>query len=281
MNVTTIYDNSVRPDTTGIYVTEAMTNIGHDVTHVNPVLNREVSINGGAKIIVDDGVPYTLHGLDNAAYWAIDTHISMDVCEQKAGAAKFLYAAQKAGAAALTEKLQRQVTWLPLACSRKYHWHHSAAPKTHDICFVGTVNLNPIFDGRRVFLEKMFAEFPNFYFGNRFLREATDKYAISKIVLNYGIKDDVNMRVFETLASGSMLLTNRVGGIEDMFIDGKHLVLFDSIEDAISKARYYLNNGEERELVARTGQEEVLKKHTYEHRAKQIVNEMERALCLL
>ena len=47
-------------------------------------------------------------------------------------------------------------------------------------------------------------------------------YSASRIVFNRSIKDDVNMRVFEALASGSLLLTNDLAanGQAELFRDG-------------------------------------------------------------
>ena len=48
-------------------------------------------------------------------------------------------------------------------------------------------------------------------------------YQNSKIVFNYSFKNDVNMRIFEALGSGALLMTNRIvnNGIEDILNPGK------------------------------------------------------------
>jgi len=266
MKITTIFDDATRPDTTGVYVREALKEAGHDVTHCNPALGDGVSLGQDLYLLVDDGVEYDVgDALHPMAYWAIDTHISMDTCVAKAKSADYVFAAQKSGATELSEKTGKDVKWLPLACHPSMH-SGDIVDKFYDVCFVGTVNMTPIFDGRREFLEKVFKAYPNFYFGSRFFKECTEKYSQSKVVLNYGIKDDMNMRVFEALASGSTLLTNRVDGIDDMFEDGVHLHLFDTTEEAIEKVNL-ADTGE-------AGKAEVLANHTYRHRVDTILKEI-------
>jgi len=79
------------------------------------------------------------------------------------------------------------------------------------------------------------------------------------------------MRVFEGLACKKLLLTEDVPAIHDHFEDGRHLVLFKTIDEAVEKARYYLAHDNERNHIAAAGYAEFLDKHTYMHRAKHIL----------
>jgi spore maturation protein CgeB len=122
----------------------------------------------------------------------------------------------------------------------------------------------------------MFKEFPNFFYGQRFSRyvygeppdgqDAADIFRKSKIVFNTAAVDDINMRVFESLATGSFLLTEWVPTLSELFQDGKHLVTYKTMNEAVEKAKYYLAHEDERERIAKAGMEEVLAKHTYQHR---------------
>jgi spore maturation protein CgeB len=68
------------------------------------------------------------------------------------------------------------------------------------------------------------------------------------------------------------LLTDKIkNGLEELFIDGKHLVTYQSLSDLMEKIEYYLKADEEREKIATRGQKEVRKKHTYCHRAESIL----------
>ncbi len=85
--------------------------------------------------------------------------------------------------------------------------------------------------------------------------------------MNIAMKEDLNMRCFEALGTGSFLLTDWVPHIDEVFEDGKHLVLYRSLDEAVDKAKYYLAHDSEREKIAQAGYEHVMANHTIDHRA--------------
>jgi len=60
-------------------------------------------------------------------------------------------------------------------------------------------------------------------------------------------------RLFREMASGAFVLSHRYKDIEMDFKEGLHLAAFDSIPELISKCHYYLNNHEERNVIANNG----------------------------
>lgn len=73
-------------------------------------------------------------------------------------------------------------------------------------------------------------------------------------------------RYLEVLASGSLLLAPLVPGVSRYFEPGKHFVGFESMEDAIEKARFYLNNPQEAEVIRVAGHEkavQLIKIHSF------------------
>jgi len=81
-------------------------------------------------------------------------------------------------------------------------------------------------------------------------------HARTRINLNCSLNGDLNLRVLEVLASGGFLLTDRLGiesGLDALFEDGRHVVLYDSIEDCIEKSRRYLRDGLAAAAIARAG----------------------------
>jgi hypothetical protein len=72
--------------------------------------------------------------------------------------------------------------------------------------------------------------------------------------------------VFEVLACGAFLITDRQRDIFSLFGDGVHLVGFDDAEDLRRKIRHYLDHPEKRQAIAARGREEALRRHTYVHR---------------
>ena len=88
--------------------------------------------------------------------------------------------------------------------------------------------------------------------GRRFFEEMAQTYSASRTVFNRSIRNDVNMRVFEALACGSLLLTNdlRDNGEAELFQDDVHLATYTCPEELLDKARFYLRHGRARERIA-------------------------------
>lgn len=209
------------------------------------------------------------------AYWASDTHIrtgSIDSYDYRHSVAKnadFAFAAQKQAVERMKADGVSSPMWLPHAVEPLAYPKFDLLTKKYDVCFVGHVNSENRVDA----LDRLFKEFPNFYYGQRLFEEAARKFAESKVVFNISMTDDINMRTFEVMATGSFLLTNWIPTIEDIFEDGKHLVLYRSEEEMIDKARYYVTHDAEREKIAKAGYEEVISKHKIQDRVSVILGE--------
>lgn len=209
------------------------------------------------------------------AYWASDTHINNgtpgDSYPYRLSVAKkadFVFCAQKRAVEEMKSDGVPNPIWLPHAFEPQAYPKFDILTKKYDVCFVGHVNSK----NREDALDRIFSEFPNFYYGQQLFEAAARKYAESKICFNISMADDLIMRVFETMGTGSFLLTNWVPTIEEVFEDGKHLVLYRSLDEAVDKARYYLSHDEERQKIAQAGYEEVIKNHTMQHRVNVILD---------
>lgn len=164
-------------------------------------------------------------------------------------------------------------------------YHPFEIVKKYDVAFIGHVQTQPNYNGftRVEALDRLFKEFPNFYFGTRnpqkpeanMFEDAARNFSQSKIVFNVSIGDDLNMRLFEALATRSFLLTNWLPTLEDLFEDGKHLVTYKTLDEMVEKAKYYLEHEEEREAIAEAGYQEFINGHTYMHRINKILNIVE------
>lgn len=207
-------------------------------------------------------------------YWASDTHLGYDYRLQMAKKFDYVFCAQKDAAEKFSAAGVANATWLPHAFEPEAYPKTDFASKEFDVCFVGHIN-----SGNRVeFLDRMFKEFPNFYYGQRRFEEAAEVYGKTKVCLNISMLDDINMRTFEVMGAGGFLLTNRIPTIEELFEDGKHLVLYNTLDEAVDKTRYYLAHDSERERIALAGYNEVVAKHTIDHRVAkflEVINKLE------
>ena len=76
---------------------------------------------------------------------------------------------------------------------------------------------------------------------------------------------EITRRIFEGMACGKLVLTDRldtIRGLEEIFIDGEDIVLYNDMFDCIEKMNYYNENEEERERIAHNGMMKVLHNYT-------------------
>ncbi|HEV3259212.1 MAG TPA: methyltransferase domain-containing protein [Gemmataceae bacterium] len=276
MRVALIFDNKARPETTGVYCRRAQGQLV-EVEHFLPGELARIPREGfDLYLNIDDGLEYRLPAdLRPSAWWAIDTHLNFDWCLKKVRDFDCVFAAQKDGAERLRAEGIASASWLPLACDPELHGKHHV-DKECDVCFVGNVFPGP----RADLLDLIRKRFPSTFVGQRYFEEMARTYSAARIVFNRSIKNDVNMRVFEALASGSLLVTNDIAdnGQAERFQDGIHLATYRSADELLDKIAFYLARQEVRERIAAAGRQEVLARHTYRHRMERLFQEIESRL---
>ncbi len=82
-------------------------------------------------------------------------------------------------------------------------------------------------------------------------------------------------RPFELSSMGCCIVSNPYLGIEEWFEPGKELFVVNSREEAVDRYRYLLSHDAERQAVGTAARERVLKEHTFQHRARQLVGIMQ------
>lgn len=100
-----------------------------------------------------------------------------------------------------------------------------------------------------------------------YLTEMPIVFLESKINLNITLRSilsGIPLRVIDILGAGGFCLTNYQIELEEYFENGKELVWFDSQEDILDKAEYYLKHDSEREKIALNGNRAVEEKFSYE-----------------
>ncbi len=105
-------------------------------------------------------------------------------------------------------------------------------------------------------------------------------YRGSKIVINIGRDDhlpDANLRVFEAMAAGALLVTSLPSELEPLgFQSGIHFAGYHNESELFDGLRHYLAHHAERERMAQAGRELVLNEHTYDRRVEPILRILER-----
>jgi spore maturation protein CgeB len=106
-------------------------------------------------------------------------------------------------------------------------------------------------------------------------------YARCRVALNihYGAfgpeevsGDLANTRVFEILGCGAYQVVDRQGDVLRLFREGEHLAAFSSGDELRARVEEALRDEELCRTVSSRGHKEVLARHTYEHRAKRLID---------
>lgn len=98
-------------------------------------------------------------------------------------------------------------------------------------------------------------------------------FRYSKINLNPTLKciqSGIPLRALDILGSGGFLLSNYQPELAEFFENEKELVLYESLEDAVEKAGFYLEHNELREKIAENGLKKVTEFFTYERKLSEI-----------
>jgi len=85
-------------------------------------------------------------------------------------------------------------------------------------------------------------------------------------------RDILTMRIFDILACGGMILTEKSAGLTDIFTDGQHLMSYTDSNDMTSKVKLLLQDKTLRDTIALQGKHEVLQHHLISHRVTTILD---------
>jgi len=209
-------------------------------------------------------------------FWAMDTHLKHPSRKIMRQAVNYdlVFCAFKQGA---QEMLKKSINahWVPFACEPSIH-RPQVSEKKYDLSFVGTEGKGY----RPRLLNRLKRHYANSFIGKADFRELDKIYSSSKIGFNYAIKHrgkktGCNMRFFEILCCKTLLLTNWVKdcNIEELgFKNGEHLVMYKNRWQLFKLIDYYLKHPEEAGKIAQNGYNLVIQRHTYTHRAEQMLN---------
>ncbi len=197
------------------------------------------------------------------AYITVDTWQSIsDYVE--AQLYDFVFPAQKTSVEYLRAVGAANVFWLPLGCNPKSHYPVDV-PREFDVAFAGSVTL-PVHQVRHDLIQHLKSAFSVHMTSQVFYDDLCRTIAAGKLVFNHSAVHEVNMRIFEVMAMGRPLITNRDAdrnGLTGLVEDGKHLILYDDSNELVEKVRYYLEHEDEREAIARAGYDLATTTHRY------------------
>jgi glycosyltransferase involved in cell wall biosynthesis len=211
------------------------------------------------------------------AWYAIDTHMDFDKHVHIGRIFDMSFVAQKQYLPALTEAGVRHAQWMPLAFAPEL------APvepmeKNIDIAYVGSENAD-MHPHRSALLNALRAVFASTHFGRATPLDMGRIYASAKLVFNRSINNDVNMRFFEAMGAGAVLLSDRIvdNGVEDLFEEGYHYLTYCDEHDLVRLVRELLVNPIRMQQIGDAARSRVMSAHTYQHRADELVSKLQTA----
>lgn len=184
-----------------------------------------------------------------------------------------VFASQRDSVELLRAAGLKHVEWMPFGFDDSLG-NHPDLPKEFDVAFIGSLREPATAERRKAVLDAIepicrMNDFRRPCFGP----DVVNTYNRARMVVNVPVPGGFNMRTFEAMGAGAMLLTEDVGnGQNELFKEGEHLVVYRSISDLVEKVKFYMSHEEERAWIARNGMECVLKFHTYRHRAHAVAD---------
>ncbi len=108
-----------------------------------------------------------------------------------------------------------------------------------------------------------------------YIAEMPALFKSSKVNLNWSLRaaqSAIPLRALDILGCGGFLLSNAQPEIEENFENGKEVVLFHSIDEAVELAGYYLEHDEKRRQIAAAGLRKVQNDFKYTDRLKKMIS---------
>lgn len=99
-------------------------------------------------------------------------------------------------------------------------------------------------------------------------------FYLSKINLNItlpSIETGVPQRILDIMGCGGFVLTNYQQEIEDLFVIGRDIEVFRSIDELREKCAYYLSHEKERLTIAMNGYQKIRDSFSYQHLLQKMI----------
>ena len=196
--------------------------------------------------------------------WEIDNHIQRGRKVDNYQRVDKIFIAQKAF---LPLYPKEKTTWLPLAADPDKHKLYPNEDISFDVGFIG----NDTYPRRRDLLTKIGSKYKLYIGHTQPGEEYSRKLSRCKLLFNCSMDNDINMRVFEAMSIGRLLLTDKVEGMDDLFTEGEHYVAYTDWFDLDRLISHFLNDESSREKIAKAGAELIRAKHTYKDRLETIL----------
>ena len=272
-----VFNPDSRDRTTGIYMMDAVRRAGLQFSWspkgVPQFLTPELLIK------IDDGdldhYQYNKTQSCPTFWWFIDSNTDMQRGIDIAKNFDTTLCADFSECKTVSEKLDQEVGWLPLACDPTYHntTYSRLSDRPVDLGFSGSVGDCGGWNKNRPSLLKKVGG----YFKNSMIRETTKGQNVlvngsCKVILNDNPWNNINMRHFEAISAGCILVSRKVEDNGMEYLGLSDSVLFYETEDeAVDQIKFALKNIEKFEEPSTDLAGYYWKNHTYSNRFNEII----------
>jgi hypothetical protein len=155
-------------------------------------------------------------------------------------------------------------------------YSRNAEERPFDVGWVGRID-GPLYESRRRVLPILkdrykLNDWQRFYTED----ETPQIYGLSRIVVNIGRDDypqDANLRCFEAMAAGALLITHLPSELEQIgFQSGEHFIGYHELDELPALIDLFLRDSSRRKEIANKARELVLCKHSYDARVASLLS---------
>jgi len=177
-------------------------------------------------------------------------------------------------------KMGLEFKYLPWSVDTKV-FKYNDQNRENKIGFAGTIDVKNDMSGQTsvyVYREKaisvleqagVFASSKSYHHINQAYLDYLQKYV--GYISCGSLFDLTSAKMWEIMASGGILLTNKMSGLETLFPEGSYITYENDARDAVSKVQSLLKDPFSQEKIRAKGIESILKNHTHETRCKQLL----------
>ncbi len=209
-------------------------------------------------------------------YYAVDTPINMWWQKHFAGLFDLCFVDQKPAVEQLTAR-GLDARWLPVAVNTAAYQDHrgEGADKIYDFGFVGVID-DKVRAKRSRLVKQLSGRFSLKTMGDHLEgwvgpEDSAALYRQSRLILNENLFPGVTTRMFEAMASGTVLFTEKAGGdLGELFLPGEDFAWFEPGE-LFEAAEYWLADETRLKRVAARALDKVIGAHDIGHRAETVL----------
>jgi hypothetical protein len=261
--------NKHRADAIGVYFQRACSALGITADHWWLHQTSAMPTGYDLYLRVDHGDDYDAAWPAHAhpaAFYVVDTHLAHNWSKIRRGVRRYdlIFCAHRDAT-----RMLRGATWLPVACEPPARGEPPEGGPW-DVVSVGMDGGVP----RKFLMQALRERYRRSVIGMAPHTQLMAMYGQAKIGFNFSIRGEINMRVFEVMGGGALLLTNPLpeDDLERLGLrDGVSLIVYRSPGELAPLIDRWLADEPGRRRIAQEGCRIVRERHTYVRRLEVLV----------